>query len=98
MCAGSSGSPGRPATRSGGRYNQEGLGALCGRSRRPVRYAIQFPDRLERMIVDLNKPHWGACKIRELLVRKLAGDVQIPVVKVAGPAQVVLRLAGGGAL
>jgi hypothetical protein len=24
------------------------------------------------------KPHWGARKIRELLVKKLAGDVRIP--------------------
>ncbi len=24
------------------------------------------------------KPHWGARKIRELLVRRLAGDVRIP--------------------
>ena len=32
------------------------------------------------MIVRLkkDKPHWGARKIRELLVRRLAGDVRIP--------------------
>ncbi len=32
------------------------------------------------MIVRLKreKPHWGARKIRELLVRRLAGDVRIP--------------------
>ena len=32
------------------------------------------------MIVRCNqeKPHWGARKIRELLVRRLAGDVRIP--------------------
>jgi hypothetical protein len=35
---------------------------------------------VERLIVDLkrDKPHWGARKIRELLVRKLAGDVRLP--------------------
>ena len=63
-----------------GRYRQEGLEALTDRSRRPVRYANQLPDQIERLIVDSkkDKPHWGARKIRELLVRKLAGDVRIP--------------------
>jgi len=53
---------------------------LCDRSRRPVRYANQLPDQIERMIVTLKKekPHWGARKVRELLVRRLAGDVRIP--------------------
>jgi transposase InsO family protein len=62
------------------RYKQEGLDALADRSRWPVRYANQLPDRVERLIVDLkrDKPHWGARKIRELLVRKLAGDVRLP--------------------
>jgi transposase InsO family protein len=62
------------------RYRDEGLDALTDRSRRPVRYANQLPDQLERLIVDLkrDKPHWGARKIRELLVRKLAGDVRLP--------------------
>lgn len=62
------------------RYREEGLEALCDRSRRPVRYANQLPDRIERLIVESKreKPHWGARKIRELLVRKLAGDVRIP--------------------
>jgi transposase InsO family protein len=63
-----------------GRYQQQGLEALCDRSRRPVRYANQLPDQLERTIVQLkqDKPHWGARKIRELLIRKLAGDVRVP--------------------
>ena len=63
-----------------GRYKQEGLEALCDRSRRPVRYANQLPGQIERLIVDTKrgKPHWGARKIRELLMRKLAGDVRIP--------------------
>ena len=63
-----------------GRYRQEGLEALTDRSRRPVRYANQLPEQIERLIVESkkDKPHWGARKIRELLVRKLAGDVRIP--------------------
>ena len=62
------------------RYKGQGLDALADRSRRPVRYANQLPDQVEQLIVGLkrNKPHWGARKIRELLVRKLAGDVRIP--------------------
>jgi len=62
------------------RYKEQGLDALCDRSRRPVRYANQLPDQVEQMIVRLkrDKPHWGARKIRELLVRRLAGDVRVP--------------------
>ena len=62
------------------RYKQFGLEALCDRSRRPVRYANQLPFQTEQMIVRLKreKPRWGARKIRELLVRRLAGDVRIP--------------------
>lgn len=62
------------------RYKDEGLEALTDRSRRPVRYANKLPDPVEAMIVRCKKekPHWGARKIRELLVRKLAGDVRIP--------------------
>ena len=62
------------------RYKDDGLEALTDRSRRPVRYANQLPEPVEAMIVRLKKekPHWGARKIRELLVRRLAGDVRIP--------------------
>jgi transposase len=62
------------------RFNQHGAEALTDRSRRPVRYANQLPEQVERLIVDLkrDKPHWGARKIRELLVRRLAGDVRVP--------------------
>ena len=62
------------------RYKQHGIEALSDRSRRPVRYANQLPEPLEQMIVRLKreKPHWGARKIRELLVRRLTGDVRIP--------------------
>src|SRR5438445_4691929 len=62
------------------RYKDDGLEALTDRSRRPVRYANQLPDQIERTIVATkkDKPHWGARKIRELLIRRLAGDVRIP--------------------
>jgi transposase InsO family protein len=62
------------------RYKEDGLEALTDRSRRPVRYANQLPEPIEAMIVRCkqDKPHWGARKIRELLVRRLAGDVRIP--------------------
>ena len=61
-------------------YKAYGHEALCDRSRRPVRYANQLPEAIVRMIVNCRreKPHWGARKIRELLVRRLAGDVRIP--------------------
>jgi len=62
------------------RYREHGLEALCDRSRRPVRYANQLPPPIEAMIVACkrDKPHWGARKIRELLLRRLAGDVRVP--------------------
>src|SRR6202451_2140624 len=62
------------------RYKEHGLEALTDRSRRPVRYANQLPQQIESLIVRLKgeKPHWGARKIRELLVRRLDGDVRVP--------------------
>ena len=53
---------------------------LSDRSRRPVRYVNQLPPRIESLIVGLkrDKPHWGARKIRELLVRRLDGDLRTP--------------------
>ncbi|MET4698868.1 transposase [Constrictibacter sp. MBR-5] len=62
------------------RYKDSGLEALTDRSRRPVRYANQLPGAIETLIVGLKreKPHWGARKIRELLVRRLDGDIRIP--------------------
>src|SRR5262247_1451561 len=62
------------------RYKEHGLFALTDRSRRPVRYANQLPQQVESLIVNLkrDKPHWGARKIRELLVRRLNGDVRVP--------------------
>ena len=62
------------------RYRQDGPVALADRSRRPVRYANQLPTQVESLIVQAkrDKPHWGARKIRELLVRRLAGETRIP--------------------
>ena len=62
------------------RYKDHGLEALSDRSRRPVRYANQLPQQLEAAIVQAkrDKPHWGARKIRELLVRRLPGEVRVP--------------------
>jgi transposase InsO family protein len=62
------------------RYKEHGLEALSDRSRRPVRYANQLPPQIETLIVECKqgKPHWGARKIRELLVRRLDGDIRVP--------------------
>lgn len=62
------------------RYQEQGLDALADRSHRLVRYANQLPGQADQLIVDLkrDKPHWGARKIRELLVRRLNGEVRIP--------------------
>ena len=62
------------------RYKDHGVEALTDRSRRPVRYANQLPSQIESLIVSLKqeKPHWGARKIRELLVRRLDGDLRVP--------------------
>ena len=62
------------------RYKEHGLEALTDRSRRPVRYANQLPPQIESLIVAAkrDKPHWGAHKIRELLVRRLDGDIRVP--------------------
>ena len=61
------------------RYKEHGLEALSDRSRRPVRYANQLPEQIEGLIVRLKaeKPHWGARKLRELLIRRLDGDIRI---------------------
>ncbi len=61
------------------RYKDQHVEALCDRSDRPVRYANQLPGPVERVIVKFKreKPHWGARKIRELAVRRLAGNVRI---------------------
>ena len=62
------------------RYKDQGSEALNDRSRRPVRNANQLPAQIEALIVSYKqeKPHWGARKIRELLVRRLRSDTRIP--------------------
>lgn len=54
------------------RYKEHGLDAFKELSRRPFRQANKLPFQLEKLIVGLKKekPHWGAPKIRERLVRK----------------------------
>jgi transposase InsO family protein len=62
------------------RYKDQGLEALDDRSRRPWRYVNQLPSQVESLIVRVKreKPHWGARKIREVLVKRLAGDIRVP--------------------
>jgi transposase InsO family protein len=64
------------------RYKEMGPVGLSDRSRRPVRYANQPPAQIEQLIVRAKreKPHWGARKIREILVRRMAGDARIPAI------------------
>jgi transposase InsO family protein len=64
------------------RYKEHGLEALTDRSRRPYRYANKLPAQVERTVVGLKqeKPHWGARKIREKLLRKFANEVKVPAV------------------
>ena len=73
------------------RYKEHGLEALSDRSRRPVRYANQLPSQVESLIVSLkrNKPHWGARKIRELLLRRLPGDLRLPAKAPSMPCSTV---------
>jgi transposase InsO family protein len=62
------------------RYEQCGLEGLSDRARRPFRYANQLPEQLEAAIVSAKreKPHWGARKIRERLLRRLPHAVKVP--------------------
>ena len=64
------------------RYKTCGLEALTDRSRRPFRYGNQLPFQVETAIVQLKKekPHWGARKLRELLMRKFPAEVKVPAV------------------
>jgi len=64
------------------RYKDCGLEALTDRSRRPFRYGNQLPFQVETAIVQLKreKPHWGARKLRELLLRKFPSEVKVPAV------------------
>lgn len=64
------------------RYESCGMEGLSDRSRRPVRYANQLPEPVEAAIVRARKekPHWGARKIRERLLRQLPHAVKIPAI------------------
>ena len=64
------------------RYKEAGLEAFTDRSRRPFRYGNQLPFQVEAAIVALkkDKPHWGARKLRELLLRKFPAEVKVPAV------------------
>ena len=56
------------------RYQQCGVQGLTDRSRRPYRYAHQLPFQVENFILNVKQEHpsWGARKIRERLIRRLA--------------------------
>ena len=62
------------------RYEECGLEGLSDRARRPHRYANRLPEQLEIEIVTAKreKPHWGARKIRERLLRRLPHEIKIP--------------------
>jgi transposase InsO family protein len=62
------------------RYEECGLEGLSDRTRRPFRYANQLPEQVEAAIVAARgeKPHWGARKIRERLLRRLPHAVKVP--------------------
>lgn len=54
------------------RYKDSGLKGLSDRDRRPYKQANQVPFQVEKIIVQIkkDKPHWGAPKIRELLIKR----------------------------
>ena len=60
----------------------QGSGARCAhRSLAPAGALCQpaaGPDGAAHSHLKRDKPHWGARKIRELLVRRLSGDVRVP--------------------
>jgi transposase InsO family protein len=62
------------------RYEECGLEGLSDRARRPHRYANRLPEQLEAEIVAAKreKPHWGARKIRERLLRRLPHEIKVP--------------------
>src|SRR6185312_7729485 len=62
------------------RYEECGLEGLTDRARRPHRYANQLPEQIEAAIVAAKreKPHWGARKIQERLLRRLPSEVKVP--------------------
>jgi transposase InsO family protein len=62
------------------RYKECGLEGISDRTRRPYRYGNQLPVQVEAAILTLkrDKPHWGARKIREKLLRRFASEVKVP--------------------
>jgi len=62
------------------RYEECGLEGLTDRIRRPFRYANHLPEQVEAAIVAARreKPHWGARKTRERLLRRLPHAVKVP--------------------
>jgi transposase InsO family protein len=62
------------------RYEECGLEGLSDRARRPHRYANRLPEQLEAEVVAAKreKPHWGARKIRERLIRRLPPEIKVP--------------------
>jgi transposase InsO family protein len=62
------------------RYKECGLEGISDRTRRPHRYGNQLPVQVETAILALkqDKPHWGARKIREKLLRRFASEVKVP--------------------
>ena len=62
------------------RYEESGLEGLTDRARRPYRYANRLPEQVEAAIVTAKreKPHWGARKIRERLLRRLRQEIKVP--------------------
>jgi putative transposase len=61
------------------RYQDCGVEGLTDRTRRPKRYANQLPMQVEQFILNIkmDKPRWGAPKIRDRLIRKFP-DVKTP--------------------
>src|ERR1700733_13847236 len=62
------------------RYEECGIEGLTDRAKRPYRYANRLPPQIEAAIVNAKneKPHWGARKIRERLLRTLPHGVKVP--------------------
>jgi transposase InsO family protein len=62
------------------RYEECGWEGLNDRAHRPYRYANQLPVQVEAEVVAIKreKPHWGARKIRERLLRRLRSEIKVP--------------------
>src|SRR5512135_672936 len=66
--------------KTGYKFFERGWEGLSDHTRRPFRYANQLPEQVEAAIVTgkREKPHWGARKIRERLLRHLPHAVKVP--------------------